>query len=207
MSTIFASPCVIIFIMSKYEFSEEEIAWYMRFARRFAYRYAAMFGFSFSSIVDDLVQEAMLGMLDAAKKYDPARRNTFRSYVTIKMCGRIISYVRKEFHHVVEIDSLDEIVEAGILDIYDEIKSEENNEHEEIRLNRKLDNFKIIDSVMPMLSEEEKSIVKMIYVKGMSYRLVGKALGRSKSSVWKRHQGIIEKVRIVVKDIENSIKK
>lgn len=44
---------------------------------------------------EDLFQEGIIGLLDAAKKYDPARQIPFGAYATTRIRGSILDYLRR----------------------------------------------------------------------------------------------------------------
>lgn len=48
-----------------------------------------------SVLVDDLVQSGMIGLLEAARKYDPSKGASFETYAGIRIRGAIIDEVRK----------------------------------------------------------------------------------------------------------------
>lgn len=45
--------------------------------------------------IDDLVSVGSIGLLDAAKKYDPARKTSFRTYASYRIAGEIRDYLRR----------------------------------------------------------------------------------------------------------------
>ncbi len=46
-------------------------------------------------VVDDLIQSGMIGLLEAARKYDPGKGASFETYAGIRIRGAIIDEVRK----------------------------------------------------------------------------------------------------------------
>tara|TARA_R110002110_G_scaffold64294_12_gene177834 strand:- start:577 stop:1287 length:711 start_codon:yes stop_codon:yes gene_type:complete len=48
-----------------------------------------------SVLVDDLIQSGMIGLLEAARKYDPSKGASFETYAGIRIRGAIIDEVRK----------------------------------------------------------------------------------------------------------------
>ena len=48
-----------------------------------------------SVVLDDLIQSGMIGLLEAARKYDPTKGASFETYAGIRIRGAIIDEVRK----------------------------------------------------------------------------------------------------------------
>ncbi|WP_421866693.1 RNA polymerase sigma factor FliA [Motiliproteus sp.] len=48
-----------------------------------------------SVVLDDLIQSGMIGLLEAARKYDPSKGASFETYAGIRIRGAIIDEVRK----------------------------------------------------------------------------------------------------------------
>lgn len=48
-----------------------------------------------SVIIDDLIQAGMLGLLDAAKHYDPSQGASFETYATIRVRGAMLDELRR----------------------------------------------------------------------------------------------------------------
>lgn len=59
-------------------------------ARKYAWRYGAQ-GWD---IVDDLIQEGMMGAMEAARTFDPSRGLKFCTYAYRRVVGRMIDHVR-----------------------------------------------------------------------------------------------------------------
>ena len=65
---------------------------YAPLVRRVAYKIAARLPHSVE--VDDLISTGVLGLIDAVKKFDPAKSNNFRSYAEIRIRGAILDELR-----------------------------------------------------------------------------------------------------------------
>lgn len=64
--------------------------------------------------LDDLVQEGMLGLIDAAAKFDPTRDNLFKTYAEYRILGAIKDHLREQdFVSRSERQRLTETGEAG----------------------------------------------------------------------------------------------
>ncbi|WP_028471201.1 RNA polymerase sigma factor FliA [Neptunomonas japonica] len=73
--------------------SHELIEQYAPLVKRIAYH--LMGRLPASVVVDDLIQSGMIGLLEAAKKYDAAKGASFETYAGIRIRGSIIDEVRR----------------------------------------------------------------------------------------------------------------
>lgn len=77
--------------VSDTELSDRLVADHLELARKLAYRYAGR-----GEPVEELVQVAMLGLVQAAKRYDPDRGNGFVPYAVPTILGEIRRYFRDQ---------------------------------------------------------------------------------------------------------------
>jgi RNA polymerase sigma-B factor len=73
------------------ELSDRLVVEHLELARKLAYRYAGR-----GEPVEELVQVAMLGLVQAAKRYDPDRGNGFVPYAVPTILGEIRRYFRDQ---------------------------------------------------------------------------------------------------------------
>ena len=73
--------------------SEELVNSYSGLVQRLAYHLIARL--PASVIVDDLIQVGMLGLLDAAKMYDPSQGASFETYASIRIRGAMLDELRR----------------------------------------------------------------------------------------------------------------
>ena len=60
--------------------------------------------------IDDLVQSGMIGLLEAAKKYDISKGASFETYAGIRIRGSMLDEVRKE---IGRLEVFIEITQSG----------------------------------------------------------------------------------------------
>lgn len=73
--------------------SEELIQQYAPLVKRIAHHLMARL--PSTVVLDDLVQSGMIGLLEAASKYDPSKGASFETYAGIRIRGAIIDEVRR----------------------------------------------------------------------------------------------------------------
>ena len=125
---------------------------------------------------NDFVQEGLMGLLYAAKTYDPNGGMSFKNYVALVAERRFISIIRRQntqksvpVSAIVELDSLDsEVVDLS------------RSPEEQIMLKEQID--LIIQKLRGILSAREFEVF-MLYTEGRSYCSISKKLGVSEKSV------------------------
>lgn len=73
--------------------SEELIERHGELVKRIAYHLAARL--PASVLVEDLIQVGMVGLLDAARQYDPSQGAAFQTYATIRIRGAMLDELRR----------------------------------------------------------------------------------------------------------------
>ena len=128
---------------------------------------------------EDLIQEGMMGLLTAIRKYDPARDAAFRTFATVCIRSRLASAVRaaqgdkhSPLNHSISF-------EPPLFDGTDLTLSVENPEdviigREELK--------ERLDALKGQLSEFEASILPP-YLSGMSCGEIARRYGKSNKSV------------------------
>ena len=155
---------------------------YMRLARACARPYFLAGGDS-----EDLLQEAMVGLLKAIREYNPTRDAAFRTFAEVCVRNRIRSAVTaaaRDKHAPLNYSVPME--EQPLLESVHGADPEElfiNKEEEAERLN----------SLNRKLSPLEQRILSL-YLHGFSYREIGEQVGRSDKSVDNAVQRIRRKV-------------
>ena len=155
---------------------------YMRLARACARPFFLAGGDS-----EDLLQEAMVGLLKAIREYDPARDATFRTFAEVCVKNRIRSAVtaasrdkHAPLNHSVSME------EQPLLD------SVRETDPEELFISRE-EEAERLDSLNQRLSPLERQILAL-YLHGFSYREIGEQVGRTDKSVDNAVQRIRRKV-------------
>lgn len=153
-------------------FAEETLALrYMRFARACARPYFLAGGDS-----EDLLQEAMLGLLKAIREYSSERETAFRTFAEICVKNRIRSAVtaaardkHAPLNHSVSME------DQSFLD------REHLSDPEELFISRE-EEAERLEALKHRLSPLEQRILSL-YLQGFSYREIGEQIGRADKSV------------------------
>lgn len=155
---------------------------YMRLARACARPYFLAGGDS-----EDLLQEAMFGLLKAIREYDEARDVTFRTFAEVCIRNRIRSAVtaasrdkHAPLNYSVPMEDQPLLEQDHISDPEELFISKEEEAERLESLNRKL-------------SSLEQRILSL-YLHGFSYREIGEQVGRTDKSVDNAVQRIRRKV-------------
>ncbi len=132
---------------------------------------------------EDLIQEAMFGLLKAIREFDPERDVSFRTFAEVCIRNRIRSVItaaargkHAPLNNSVPMETLPDVISSPEESLIDR---EEDSE----RLRRLEDR----------LSSLEKSILSL-YLAGLTYDEIGRQLGRSSKSVDNAIQRIRRKV-------------
>ncbi len=140
---------------------------------------------------DDLVQEGMLGFLDAVKTYDSSKGSTFRSYAEVCINNRIVSAVRTSFNNKNAALSNAVPYETEAAEITDHstdpaniVSQKEESEHLE-------------EILASGLSDFEKQVVDLRLLE-MSYSQIAEYLGCSEKAVDNALQRIRKKMRSIL---------
>lgn len=161
---------------------EQLVIRYMRLARACARPYFLAGGDS-----EDLLQEAMFGLLKAIREFDSGRDASFATFAEVCIKNRIRSAITsavREKHAPLNLSI--SIEEHPLLELEQISGPEEliiNREEEEERLN----------ALKSKLSDLENQILSL-YLFGHSYREIGAQLGRSDKSVDNAIQRIRRKI-------------
>lgn len=168
----------------EYELTKEDLDYYTKFAKRFALRYYEKFYLNAIISLEDLIQEGMLGLLDAVGRYDPERDVTFRPYAQMRIAGSIIDFIRREFPYLALTHALSE-------------------DEEEVKLSRipntnslsSMETRLIIKDVFNSLEDGDKLILYLLYFGDLSIREVGSITDIPKSTIHTTHKTILAKIQ------------
>lgn len=125
---------------------------------------------------NDFVQEGLLGLLHAAKTYDPDGGMSFKSYVSLVAERRFISIIRRQ--NTQKSVPLSALVELDTLD--SEVEDLSQSPEEQIMLKEQVD--LILQKLRGILSSQEYDVL-MMYTEGLSYELIAEKLGIHVKSV------------------------
>ena len=129
---------------------------------------------------EDLIQEGMLGLLNAIRRYDPKEETTFKSFAVLCIRRRLISAIRKAAG--TKNVSLDDCLSLES-SLFDENQSRNDNLRgpEELLIDRE-EAQKRYQNLLLLLSAYEQSVLRC-FLRGMSYREIAEITKRSEKAV------------------------
>lgn len=139
---------------------------------------------------DDLVQEGMLGFLDALKTYDASKGSPFKAYAEVCINNRIVSAVRTSFNNKNAALSNALSYESAKVDEADSGADPANI------VSEKEDSEHIRDMLSKGLSDFEKQVVDLRLM-DMSYSQISQRLCCSEKAVDNALQRIRKKMRVL----------
>lgn len=130
---------------------------------------------------EDLIQEGMVGLLNAMRTYDREKQTRFRTYAEVCIRSRLYSAVRaagRDKH-----SPLNNYIsfETHLFDTTVEYLSVQNDNPEDVLIDRE-DRNERLSALKDQLSGFEAKILRL-YLRGLSYGEIAQHLGRSPKSV------------------------
>lgn len=114
--------------------------------------------------VEDIRQVATLGVINAVNKFDITLIDSFPSYVKEAVRNSIYKEIEKATKHYYKDKESKEI--ASFIDIKDIIDKEVDIQEDYI----KKDNKKTLEKAISLLKEEDRSLLKAIYIENKTLR-------------------------------------
>jgi RNA polymerase sporulation-specific sigma factor len=129
---------------------------------------------------EDLIQEGMLGLLNAIRRFDPQEETTFRTFAVLCIRRRLFSALRKAAG--TKNVSLDDCLSLES-SLFDEIPSRNDNLRgpEDLLIDRE-EAQKRYRNLLLLLSAYEQSVLRC-FLRGMSYREIAEITKRSEKAV------------------------
>lgn len=132
---------------------------------------------------DEIKQSALIGMLDAIKKYDPTK-SSFHTYCNRRVYFSIIDYLRqtgkdkpRSKYNIVQL-SLDSMI-SDDEDYEFDIKDPKKTYSEQI-----VERKEIIDIIYnSKLEQREKNIAKLLFVNNYNHGQIGEVIGLASSRI------------------------
>lgn len=156
---------------------------------------------------EDLIQEGMVGLLNAMRTFDREKQTRFRTYAEVCIRSRLYSAVRaagRDKH-----SPLNNYIsfETPLFDTTVEYLSVQNDNPEDVLIDRE-DRNERLSALKDQLSGFEAKILRL-YLSGLSYREIAQHLGRSPKSVDNAVQRIRRKLarQLTSGDISNADRK
>lgn len=146
---------------------------------------------------EDLLQEGMLGLLSAIRRYDPAVGASFRTYSVLCIRRRLLTAIRNAAGH--KNVSLDDCLSLES-PLFDEDQSmmayapylRDRRSPEDMVIDRE-ESQKVYRSYIGVLSQFEQSVLGC-YLSGMSYKEIAEATGKTDKSIDNAVQRIRKKI-------------
>ena len=151
---------------------------------------------------EDLMQEGMLGLLNAIRRFDPQEETSFRTFAVLCIRSSLYSALRKAAG--TKNVSLDDCLSLES-SLFDENQSRNDNLRgpEELLIDRE-EAQKRYHNLLLLLSAYERSVLRC-FLRGMSYREIAEITKRSEKAVDNAVQRIRRKFeRITPGDISSS---
>ena len=137
----------------------------------------------------DLVQEGLVGLIEAIEQYDHLRGVAFSTFATFRIKGRIINYLYKEGRK--DLALLDEETEAGFTRA-ELIPAVLPAWSEELDQETKLDKIK---TAMLRLPEKERAVISSVYLENQAVSSVAEEMNVSESHIYRLKQKGIKRIR------------
>lgn len=146
---------------------------------------------------EDLIQEAMLGLLSAIRTYNLSSQASFKTYAEQCIHNRIFSAIESasRFKHMplnqgVSLDDFCEMLSVNSTTNYDYPSYRETEEE----VLAKEDSSELATDKNNILSNFEKSVLEM-YLQGLSYKEIAVRLNKTEKSIDNAVQRIRKKMR------------
>jgi RNA polymerase sigma factor (sigma-70 family) len=134
---------------------------------------------------DDLYQEGVIGIMEAAERFDETKGAKFSTYATYYIKGSILDYLKKEK----SINIID-------LDIYENENIEFYSIGNESARKKEDDDEKNVLVIPGDFPEPEKAVLKMSLVEGRTFKEIALVLGISREKVRQLKQKGLRRLKI-----------
>ncbi len=152
---------------------------------------------------DDLVSWGMIGLVNAARAYDPARSASFSTLACRAIERMIIRGVNREWRPDREQStvSLDVLMkgsagESGDDRFVDQVPADENVERSLLSTERQV----AVKAALETLEPEQKRLIERHYFEDEPVEKIAKDLGLSRQGVYSREKGIFKQLREALAD-------
>lgn len=139
--------------------------------------------------IDDLIQEGLIGLMEAAKRFKPETNIKFSTYATFWVKKRILKAVNKEYKDKINTFSLDEYPELSDNIIVD-------NYHPEVRLVSDL-----VNKLFKELTADERKVLSLLYgLDGRGPRdlaTIAEEMKTTRTRVWQIKEMAFRRMRVV----------
>jgi len=147
---------------------------------------------------EDLVSWGMLGLVNAARAWDPARSASFSTLACRAIERMIIRGVNREWHPEREqaTVSLDQLISGGHAEgsedrFVDQLPADENIERTLLDTERSV----ALRSALRRLSPEQRQLIQRHYFDDESVQQIAQELGLSRQGIYSREKAIFKQLR------------
>ncbi len=152
---------------------------------------------------DDLVSWGMMGLINAARAFDPSRNVAFSTLACRAIERMIIRGVNREWHPDREqvTVSLDELIhgangEGGDDRFIDQLPADENVEKTMLHTEQ----GSVIDDALNTLTPEQRELIVRHFFEGESVQDIARSMGMSRQGVYSRQKAIFKRLRETLDD-------
>ena len=152
---------------------------------------------------DDLVSWGMMGLVNAARAWDPARSRSFSTLACRAIERMIIRGVNREWHPEREQStvSLDGLISGNSADagedrFVDQLPADENVENSLLSTERDV----TLKSALESLKPEQRKLIERHYYEQESVENIARDLGLSRQGVYSREKAIFKELRALLGD-------
>jgi len=151
---------------------------------------------------DDLISWGMMGLINAARAWDPARSRSFSTLACRAIERMIIRGVNREWHpdEAHQTLSLDELMsgetESGADRFIDQLPADENVERSLLDTERRV----TVKSALAALPDDQRRLIERHYIEDESVQDIAIALGLTRQGVYSREKLIFKRLREQLSD-------
>jgi RNA polymerase sigma factor (sigma-70 family) len=145
---------------------------------------------------DDLVSWGMLGLVNAARAWDPARSASFSTLACRAIERMIIRGVSREWkpeqaQSTVSLDQLISQTGEGEDRFIEQLPADENVETEVMDTERR----NVLAGVLETLPDEQRQLIRRHYLEGENVQEIARDLGITRQGVYSREKAIFRRLR------------
>lgn len=147
---------------------------------------------------DDVAQEAILGLMEAAGQYDPSRKTSFRTFAVRHVKGRVIDYIRRQMRLDCPVGTIRGPCQVPRRELipFSTLSNDDFNTFD-VPAEHNFDNVIIADQINYLLKNMESRLREFIILRleGLTHKEISRRLGVSEAWVSKTFSEIIDLAR------------